>query len=73
MEMAHNKTIIKTHQKWLLVAQQQQTMLTVKQCRELLQQNEKELTDEEIIIIRDWLMSLADIAIEITENKRIKK
>ena len=48
-------------------------MLTVKQCRELLQQNEKALTDEEIIIIRDWLMSLADIAIEITENKRIKK
>jgi hypothetical protein len=48
-------------------------MLTIKQCRELLQEEEKGLTDEEIIIIRDWLMSLADIAIEITENKRIKK
>ena len=43
MEMAHNKTIIKTHQKWLLVAKQQQTMLTIKQCRELLQEEEKEL------------------------------
>jgi hypothetical protein len=48
-------------------------MLTIKQCRELLQEEEKQLTDEEIIIIRDWLMSLADIAIEITETKRIKK
>jgi hypothetical protein len=53
-----------------LVAKQQQTMLTIKQCRELLQEEEKELTDEEIIIIRDWLMIMADIAIEITENNK---
>ena len=70
MEMAHNKTIIKTHQKWLLVAKKQHIMLTIKQCRDLLKEEEKEFTDDEIIIIRDWLMIMADIAIEIMENNK---
>jgi hypothetical protein len=43
-------------------------MLTVKQCREILEDEAEGLTDEEIVLIRDWLSGLADIAIESMEK-----
>ena len=41
-------------------------MLTLQQCKTIL--NDNELTDEEIIKMRDWLYQLADLAIEIVEQ-----
>lgn len=48
-------------------------MLTVKECREILEQDAEGLTDEEVIQIRDWLSMMADIAIESVEKSRAKK
>ncbi len=53
-------------------------MLTVKQCREILDKEAVGITDEDIILIRDWLSDFADILIEIsskskTVNKKINK
>jgi hypothetical protein len=48
-------------------------MLTVKECREILEQDAEGLTDEEVIQIRDWLSIMADIAIESVEKSRAKK
>lgn len=45
-------------------------MLTVKECREILEQDAEGLTDEEVIQIRDWLSMMADIAIESVEKSR---
>ena len=39
-------------------------MLTIKECKKILDNEAIELTDEEIILIRDWLSNLADITIE---------
>lgn len=48
-------------------------MLTVKECREILEQDAEGLTDEEVIQIRDWLAMMADIAIESVERSRAEK
>jgi hypothetical protein len=39
-------------------------MLTLKECKRILDNEAIGLTDEEIILIRDWLSNIADIAIE---------
>ena len=46
-------------------------MLNLQQCKTIL--NDNELTDEEILLIRNWLYQLADIAIEITEGNKLDK
>ena len=48
-------------------------MLTVKECREILEHDAEGLTDEEVIQIRDWLSMMADIAIESVEKSRAEK
>ena len=48
-------------------------MLTVKECREILEQDAEGLTDEEVIQVRDWLSMMADIAIESVEKSRAEK
>ena len=48
-------------------------MLTVKECREILEQDAEGLTEEELIQIRDWLSMMADIAIESVEKSRAEK
>ena len=48
-------------------------MLTLKECREILEQDAEGLTDEEVIQIRDWLSMMADIAIELVEKSRAEK
>lgn len=42
-------------------------MLTIKECREILQDDAKELNDEQIIQVREWLTMMADIIIEQVE------
>ncbi len=41
-------------------------MLTLQQCKTIL--NDNELTDEEVLLIRDWLYQFADLAIEKTNE-----
>lgn len=41
-------------------------MLTLQKCKTIL--NDNELTDEEVLLIRDWLYQLADLAIDITNE-----
>lgn len=54
--------------------QQCNLMLTVKQCREILDKEAAGLTDAEIILIRDWLSDLADLLIETSsKSKTINK
>ncbi len=48
-------------------------MLTIKECREILEQDADGLTDEEVIQIRDWLSMMADIAIESVERRHAEK
>jgi len=48
-------------------------MLTIKECREILEQDAEGLTDEEVIQMRDWLSMMADIAIESVEKSREEK
>jgi hypothetical protein len=43
-------------------------MLTVKECKEILENEAEGLTDEEIIQIREWITIMADIAIDSMEN-----
>jgi hypothetical protein len=43
-------------------------MLTVKECREILEKEADGLTDEEVIQIREWLSMMADIVIESVEK-----
>ena len=44
-------------------------MLTLQQCKTIL--NDNELTDEEVLLIRDWLYQFADLAIEIIERNKL--
>jgi hypothetical protein len=39
-------------------------MLTLKQCKELLGKEAKELTDQEIIEMRNWLSDFAEIIMD---------
>jgi len=47
-------------------------MLTIKECRDILNDDAKELNDEQIIEIRDWLSMMADIIIEQVEIGNLK-
>ena len=47
-------------------------MLTIKECREILQDDAKELNDEQIIQVREWLTMMADIIIEQVEINYLK-
>ncbi|MCG3167250.1 MAG: hypothetical protein POELPBGB_03037 [Bacteroidia bacterium] len=47
-------------------------MLTIKECRKILEADENELTDEEVKQIRDFLNHLADIAIDAWEMEQKK-
>lgn len=44
-------------------------MLTIAECRKILTENKKEYTDEEVLAMRDWMYRLADIVIELVEQK----
>ena len=55
-----SNTTIKTLRKWLLVASSNK-MLTVKQCRKILAEEANDLTDQEIMEMRDWLTIFAEI------------
>lgn len=48
-------------------------MLTLKECRKILEVNETELTDAEVLQMRDWLYHIAEIAIDAMEEKRAKQ
>ena len=48
-------------------------MLTIKECREILKENANDLSDQQIIEIRDWLSMMADIIIEQIEKEELKK
>ena len=48
-------------------------MLTVKECRKLLNEETEDLTDKEIIEIREWLSNMADILIESLEKPELTK
>ena len=48
-------------------------MLTIKQCREILGNEAKGLTDNDIIQIREWLSDMADILIESMEKPGTNK
>ena len=48
-------------------------MLTIKECREILDNEATGLTDEEIIQIREWLSNMADILIESSEQEKYNK
>jgi hypothetical protein len=39
-------------------------VLTIKECRKILDNEGEGLTDEDIILIREWLSNMADIVIE---------
>jgi hypothetical protein len=47
-------------------------MLTIKECREILKEDAQELTDEQIIEVREWLSMMADIIIEQVESDYLK-
>ena len=44
-------------------------MLNLNECKKILNENENLYTDEEIILIRDWLYHIADIAIDEFDEK----
>lgn len=56
-------------------------MLTINECRALLEADKDELSDEEIRRIRDWMYHMADIAIDAwnientkeEQNKKLNK
>ncbi len=43
-------------------------MLTINECRAILNNEAEGLSDEDIILIRDWLSIMADVLIESIEN-----
>ncbi len=43
-------------------------MLTVKQCKEILENEAEGLTDDDVIQIREWLSNMADLLIESIES-----
>ena len=47
-------------------------MLSIKTCREILGKEYDDLSDEEIIEIRDFLSMMADIAIDNIERKEME-
>ena len=46
-------------------------MLTLKECKEILADDAKKLTDQEILEIRDWLSVLAEIMLQSVESNEI--
>jgi len=46
-------------------------MLTLQQCKTIL--NDNELTDEEVLLMRDWLYQLAYLAIEMMDKNELGK
>jgi hypothetical protein len=46
-------------------------MLTLKQCKEILADEAKKLTDQEITEMRDWLSVLAEVIIQSVESNKI--
>ena len=48
-------------------------MLTLNECKKVLNNNNKNYTDEEIILIRDWLSHFADTALLHLENCQEKE
>lgn len=44
-------------------------MLSLKECKKILN---NDLTDEQIIVLRDWMYHMADIAIEV-QNDKVQK
>ena len=44
-------------------------MLSLNECRKIIEEYEIELTDEELAAVRDWLYHTADIAIAIVEQR----
>jgi hypothetical protein len=46
-------------------------MLTLKQCKEILADEAKKLTDREITEMRDWLSVLAEVIIQSVESNKI--
>lgn len=47
-------------------------MLTIKQCKEILKEEAKKLTDEEIEKMRNWLYEFADIVIDSYQSSHKK-
>jgi hypothetical protein len=47
-------------------------MLTLKVCKEILAKDAVDLTDEEIISIREWLSTAAEMLMESTEIQNQK-
>lgn len=47
-------------------------MLTIKQCIEILKEEAKKLTDEEIEKMRNWLYEFADIVIDSYQSSQKK-
>ncbi len=45
-------------------------MLSLNECKKILATDALELTDEEIILIRDWLYHISDIAIDVVDNEK---
>jgi hypothetical protein len=43
-------------------------MLTIKECKEILNNEAEVLTEDDIIEIREWLSTMADVLIESIEN-----
>ena len=48
-------------------------MLTLNECKEILNEEENNYTDEQIILIRDWLYYMADIALDSLEQEENKQ
>ena len=44
-------------------------MLNLKECKKILNTEGNEYTDEEVILIRDWLYRFAEMALEVTKEK----
>ncbi len=53
--------------------QQTTDVISLTKCKEILGNEANDLTDEEIILIREWLIIMADIAIESLEKQSIDK
>lgn len=43
--------------------------LSIARCRAILKENGKQFTDEEIILMRNWLYQLAELSFQIIEDK----
>ena len=48
-------------------------MLTLEQCKKILNKDKENYTDEEIEAIRDWLSMMADIILESVEMNAVLK